>query len=52
VEEPTDLREYCPNIHPAIAATILACLHSEPEKRPATMEDVLSRLRTIKQETA
>ena len=52
VAEPTDLREYCPKVCPAIASTISACLHSKPEKRPASMDDVLMRFQAIKHETA
>jgi serine/threonine-protein kinase len=44
---PPDPRGRQPEVVPALAELILACLAKEPEKRPATAEDVATRLRTI-----
>jgi tRNA A-37 threonylcarbamoyl transferase component Bud32 len=44
---PPDPRGRRPDVVPALAELILACLAKEPEKRPATAEDVAARLRTI-----
>jgi serine/threonine protein kinase, bacterial len=50
-QEPTEISKYCPKIHPQLEQMIYACLESEPEKRPASMEDVLRMLKGIERET-
>ncbi len=48
VEEPTPLAYYRPQIHPRLAEAIMACLASDPAKRPATMNDFLKLIKGIK----
>ena len=50
VEEPTDIRRYCPWINPRLAQAIEACLQPTPEKRPATVEQFLKMIQGLKRE--
>ncbi len=42
---PVDLREYCPQLHPQLAAAIMQCLSPDPNKRPQTGGDFLRLVR-------
>jgi len=50
VEEPADIRRYCPWINPRLAEAIEACLKPTPEKRPKTMEHFLKLIKGLKRE--
>jgi eukaryotic-like serine/threonine-protein kinase len=50
--EPTDIRKFCPRIDPKLQRAIEACLESEPEKRPASMEDFLKMIKGVEHENA
>jgi len=41
---PRDIRELWPDIPPALAAAIMACIAAEPEQRPPTLEKFLERI--------
>lgn len=41
---PRDIREFWPEIPPALAAAIMACIAAEPENRPPSMEKFLERI--------
>ena len=41
---PRDIREFWPEIPPALAAAIMACVAAEPENRPPSMEKFLERI--------
>jgi serine/threonine protein kinase len=45
---PADIREQWPEIPPALANAIMACLAAEPDKRPATMEKFLAAIAGVK----
>ena len=47
VVEIPPLTDHCPWVHPEIADAIHHCLAGEPEKRPSSMEAVLSRLKRV-----
>ena len=49
-EAPTDIRRYRPRIHPKLAEAITACLDSNPEQRPATMDAFLKMIRGVESE--
>jgi serine/threonine-protein kinase len=51
VEEPSDIRQFCPKIHPALADAIAACLQASPDKRPQTMEEFLKMVKGVEEET-
>jgi serine/threonine-protein kinase len=48
--EPADLRKYCPKIDPRLEKAIYACLESEPEKRPASLEEFLKMIKNVQHE--
>jgi serine/threonine-protein kinase len=48
--EPADLRKYCPKIDPRLEKAIYACLESEPEKRPASLDDFLKMIKNVQHE--
>jgi serine/threonine protein kinase len=48
--EPADIRKYCPKIDPRLEKAIYACLETEPEKRPATLDDFLKLIKGVKHE--
>jgi serine/threonine protein kinase len=50
IQEPTDIRKFCPNIDPRLEGAIYACLNLEPEDRPATMEEFLRMIKDVKHE--
>jgi hypothetical protein len=52
VDEPTNLRKYCPKIDPRLAAAITSCLAPLPEKRPGSMERFLEIIKAVKDEEA
>lgn len=52
VEEPADIRKYCPKIAPQLATAILACLEPDPKKRPDSMEKFLEMIEGLKSENA
>jgi len=41
---PRDIREFWPDIPPALASAIMACIAAEPEQRPPTLEKFLERI--------
>ncbi len=49
-QEPADIRKYCPQIDPRLEKAIYACLETEPEKRPATLDDFLKMIKGVKHE--
>jgi eukaryotic-like serine/threonine-protein kinase len=51
-QEPTDIRKLCPKINPRLERAILACLHAEPEQRPASMDDFLKMIKGVEREDA
>jgi serine/threonine-protein kinase len=51
-QEPTDIRKFCPQIDPRLRQAIEACLDSEPEKRPATMDEFLKMIQGVEHENA
>jgi serine/threonine-protein kinase len=48
--EPADLRKYCPKIDPRLEKAIYACIESEPEKRPPSLDDFLRMIKGVKHE--
>jgi serine/threonine protein kinase, bacterial len=50
IQEPTDLRKFCPNIDPRLEKAIYACLSLEPDERPAAMEEFLQMIKGVKHE--
>lgn len=48
--EPADIRKFCPKIDPRLEKAIYACLESEPEKRPASLEDFLKMIKGVEHE--
>lgn len=48
--EPADIRKFCPKIDPRLEKAIYACLQSEPDKRPGSMEDFLRMIKNVKHE--
>ncbi len=50
--EPTDIRTYCPQLDKRLEHAINACIESEPEKRPASMEEFLKMIKGVEQENA
>ncbi len=48
--EPADLRKFCPKIDPRLEKAIYACIESDPEKRPATLDDFLKRIKDVTHE--
>lgn len=49
-QEPADIRKYCPKIDPRLEKAIYACLETEPEKRPATLDDFLKIIKGVTHE--
>ena len=49
-QEPTDIRKLCPKIDPRLERAIVACLESDPEKRPATMDEFLKLIKGVERE--
>jgi eukaryotic-like serine/threonine-protein kinase len=49
-EAPTDIRQYRPGIHPKLATAITACLETNPEKRPASIEQFLRMIQGVEHE--
>lgn len=49
-QEPADIRKFCPKIDPRLEKAIYACLESEPEKRPASLDDFLKIIKGVKHE--
>jgi serine/threonine-protein kinase len=45
---PTDIRKYCPDIHPILAKAIHACIEPDREKRCRSMQDFLQMIRPVK----
>ena len=50
--EPADIRTYCPKIDKRLEQAILACIESEPDKRPASMEEFLKMIKGVETENA
>jgi len=44
---PTDIRERWPEIPPALADAIMACLEAEPSKRPESLDKFLGRIANV-----
>lgn len=42
--DPTDIRDYWPEIPEPLAKLVMRCLSADPEQRPASMEDILAAL--------
>ncbi len=51
VADAAGLKTFCPKVHPRIAATIHACIESEPSARPASAQKILEMLKDVKSET-
>ncbi len=49
-QEPADIRKFCPKIDPRLEKAIYACLETEPDKRPATLDDFLKMIKGVKHE--
>jgi serine/threonine-protein kinase len=49
-QEPTDIRKLCPKIDPRLEGAIMACLHPDPDKRPATIEEFSKMIKGVTQE--
>lgn len=45
-----DIRQLCPGIHPELATAIHACLESEADRRPRTMQEFLDMIHKVKNE--
>ena len=45
--DPTDIRDYWPEIPESLAKLVMACVAIDPDQRPATMEDILTRLERV-----
>jgi hypothetical protein len=41
---PRDIREFWPDIPPALATAIMVCIAAEPDHRPPSMEKFLERI--------
>jgi len=50
--EPADIRTYCPKIDKRLEHAISACIESEPDKRPASMEEFLKMIKGVEKENA
>jgi eukaryotic-like serine/threonine-protein kinase len=46
-QPPTDIHEYCPDIHPQLAKAIHACIEPDVNKRCPSMEKFLQMLRKV-----
>jgi hypothetical protein len=44
---PRDIREFWPDIPPALATAIMACIAAEPDQRPPSMEKFLERIAAV-----
>ena len=44
---PRDIREFWPEIPPALATAIMTCIAAEPDDRPPTMEKFLERIASV-----
>lgn len=51
-QPPTDIHEYCPDIHPLLAKAIHACIEPEVTKRCPSMEQFLQMLRKVPDDAA
>jgi serine/threonine-protein kinase len=51
-DEPVNLLEYRPDLHPDLAGAIMSCLSAEPRMRPQTAADFLDLFRDVTRETA
>jgi eukaryotic-like serine/threonine-protein kinase len=51
-QPPTDIHEYCPNIHPVLAKAIHACIEPEVSKRCPSMEKFLQMIRNVPEDAA
>jgi serine/threonine protein kinase len=49
-QEPADIRKFCPKIDPRLEKAIYACLETEPDKRPASLDDFLKIIKGVKHE--
>lgn len=47
-----DILDYRPDLHPNLAAAVMQCIQSDPQKRIQSMEQVVNTLRPIRSETA
>jgi len=45
--EPRDIREFWPDIPPALATAVMACIAAEPDRRPPSMEKFLERIAAV-----
>jgi serine/threonine protein kinase len=50
--EPADIRTYCPQIDKRLEHAISACIESEPDRRPASMEEFLKMIKGVETENA
>jgi eukaryotic-like serine/threonine-protein kinase len=49
-QEPADIRKFCPKIDPRLEKAIYACLETEPDKRPASLDDFMKIIKGVKHE--
>ncbi|MBN2024687.1 MAG: serine/threonine protein kinase [Pirellulales bacterium] len=47
-QPPTDIREYCPNVNPALARAIHACIEPDVNKRTPSMDEFLHAIRHVR----
>ena len=52
VEQPGDIRKFCPKMNPVLAEAILACLEPDPKNRPESMDKFLKIIGPLKQDNA
>lgn len=49
-QEPADIHQFCPRIDPRLERAIYACLESEPDKRPDSLEEFLKMIKGVEHE--
>lgn len=50
--EPADIREYWPEVPEPLAKMVMSCLSTDPDERPASMENILAVLEGLKEKVA
>lgn len=51
-EDPVDIREYRPNLHPLLADAIMSCIEQNPEERCPTLPHFLKAIQQVEHEDA
>ena len=51
-QQPNDLKETCPWVHPQLAGLIMECLEIEPAHRPQSADDFLRAIAPLRSEHA